>query len=175
VPVVHITLAEAKEYAAWAGLRLPTEAEWERAASWDGKKKRRCPWGDEDASTARAHTLDIFGGENRLGPVTDFPDQASPVGALNMAGNARERVLDRYVHTLYKERVARGRVVRDPCEVGRPGDMRHVIRGGSFRELGPAVFRTHLRMALPAERVSDELTGFRVALSEDGSPRPRLP
>jgi formylglycine-generating enzyme required for sulfatase activity len=81
-PVVYVDLNDARAYAAWAGKRLPTEAEWQFAAQ--GRDRRHWPWGWEFDPTRCNHR------SGTTTPVTMYPSGASPHGVLDMAGNVWE-------------------------------------------------------------------------------------
>ncbi|SDC35639.1 iron(II)-dependent oxidoreductase [Geodermatophilus telluris] len=88
-PVQHVTFFETEAYAAWAGARLPTEAEWEKAATWDPVtgRRRRWPWGDADPTPALAN---LDGTALRPAPVGAYPAGASAYGAEQLVGDVWE-------------------------------------------------------------------------------------
>jgi len=178
-PVVKISWYEAEMFCQWASqkfldIRLPTEYEWEKAASWSIDKKLRYPWGNEWDPT-RLNSWEQ--GPNRTTRVGAYPDGVSPCGALDMAGNVWEWCLDWYNEDFdsFSESLKNS---RDP--LGPESGSRRIDRGGGwYHDVGrPCTF---LRAA---DNPSDIFShcGFRVVSSkvmhtrgEDLFPKYRTP
>jgi formylglycine-generating enzyme required for sulfatase activity len=133
-PVVNVTYAQAQAYCTWAGGRLPTEAEWEKAARYpDG---RLYPWGNAKPTTILAN-YNYPTGDTRV--VTAYPDGATSLGIVNMAGNVWEWVADWYAPDYYS-------VSPDKDPTGPATGKERVVRGGSYRS-EPQFLRTTNRFS----------------------------
>lgn len=160
LPVTGVTWSEARTFCAFVGGRLPTEAEWERAAR--GSDGRRFPWGnlynDRLANHGGPEGRAAIDGFRYLAPVGSYPDGASPHGLLDVAGNVWEWTADRYDPSAY---VADTSV--DPRHDDASGER--AIRGGSWRSTGESLRVTTRRPA--AESTFGPDLGFRCAYDVD--------
>jgi formylglycine-generating enzyme required for sulfatase activity len=176
-PVVNINWTEARDYCLWAGLRLPTEAEWERAASWEvgARKARVFAWGDAepgprtpllanlaDEAFHRVHPdneeyyRSYDDGFPDLAPVGSFLKGMSPVGALDMTGNVIEWCEDSWDPAAYSKAPKRDPLVKN-------SSTSKIARGGSWGQ-EPWRCRASYR-DYPEMDYALNYLGFRVACS----------
>jgi iron(II)-dependent oxidoreductase len=154
-PVCHVCWYEAEAYARWAGKRLPTELEWEAAASWDPATggKRRFPWGDEPPARDLANLDQLGFGTAPLGA---YPRNVSPIGCYGMIGDVWEWTssdfrpwpdFEAFPYPEYSEAFF--------------GDEYKVLRGGSWATRPGAVRNTFRNWDYPIRR--QIFSGFRCA------------
>jgi iron(II)-dependent oxidoreductase len=151
-PVQHVSWYEADAFARWAGRRLPTEPEWERAASWDGRRKRRYPWGYE----FEPRRANLGAARFRPSPVGSFPAGAAPCNARQLVGDVWEWTASDFVgypgfrpfpYAEYSEVFF--------------GSEYKVLRGGSWATHPDAVRTTFRNWDFPVRR--QLFAGFRTA------------
>ncbi|MFD0776300.1 SUMF1/EgtB/PvdO family nonheme iron enzyme, partial [Streptomonospora algeriensis] len=159
-PVQHVCFYEAEAYARWAGKRLPTEAEWEKAARYDPATGacRRFPWGFEEPGAGHANL-----GQRLLrpAPAGTYPAGAAPCGALQMLGDVWEWTSSDFAgypgFTAFP--------YREYSEVFFGGDYK-VLRGGSWATHPTAVRATFRNWDHPIRR--QIFSGFRCARDAEG-------
>ena len=144
-PVVNVNVFDAEQYCKWAGVRLPSEEEWEKAAAWDYKNSRKLifPWGDMfDPSRLWSS---VYGKKRRTNPSGAIDNGASPYGALDMSGNIWEWTSSKY----------------DGSDSMTSGPR--VLRGGSWGTIGLSRFCSACRYSNQPDYGSN-LIGFRGAM-----------
>ncbi len=154
-PVVHVSFYEADAYARWAGKRLPTEAEWEKAASWDPKTgtKRLFPWGDEPPTPEKANLDQLAFMPAEVGA---YPAGASAYGVLGMIGDLWEWTASDFAAYPGFESFP----YREYSEVFFGPDYK-VLRGGSWATRPDAIRNTFRNWDYPIRR--QLFVGFRCA------------
>ncbi len=159
-PINCIDWNDANTFCEWAGKRLPTEAEWEKAAR--GTDGRKFPWGNQDVSCEYAsfHEKDSINsadwgcGTGITSPVGSRPKGASPYGVMDMAGNANEWVSGWYFDDYYRKAPRKN-------PPGAESGLSRTARGGAFNDYAYAIRATY-RNAYP---VADQYRGVRCALT----------
>lgn len=154
-PIVNVNSQDAESYCKWAGVSLPSEVQWEKAAR--GTDGRRYPWGEMWDGNRCAHSVGTA--RNSTTALGTHPGGASPYGCLDMAGNVWEWCSDWYTPTPKDE------VFHPAAFIPHPSSAAHrVLRGGSWDDDNEIFFRCALRYRYtPGSRCHN--FGFRCAAS----------
>jgi len=156
-PVVNVTWDEAKAYCDWAGVALPTEAQWEKAAR--GTDGRKYPWGKGWDPRKLQCSKKNGGDAVSTAPVGSFPAGASPYGCLDMAGNVLQ-----WCEDWYDENYPKSTSPTNP--IGPAAGLGRVLRGGSWEGNIEDFFRCAIRdYGNPGD--GDDISGFRCVVREE--------
>jgi sulfatase modifying factor 1 len=158
LPAVGVSWDAAVAYCKWVNKRLPTEAEWEKAARWEDGRK--WPWGNTD-ETGRANFAGDDDGFRYSAPPGSLKGGRGPYGPYDMAGNVNEWVADWYEEDYYAKAPQ-----KDPK--GPEKARNRVFRGGSWNDLSQNA-RAAKRFAAVPHR-TDAIIGFRCAMDGEGKP-----
>ena len=158
-PIVNVNYNDALAYCRWAGVKLPTEAQWEKAASWNDVKKvqREFPWGDDFDSSKLQCSKSAKGDAGGTRPVGSFPSGASPYDVLHMAGNVWQWCSDWYAEEFYSSPLA---TERNPENQSVGQKKYRALRGGSWYGYDPHYFRSAYRLFIEPDGRDDNF-GFR--------------
>ncbi len=167
-PVIYVDWNQANAYCSWAGRELPTEAQWEKAASWNDltQEKYVYPWGN-DFNGSLVNFCDVNctfnwadknsnDGFEDTAPVGNYSNGASPYGAYDMAGNVREWVSDWYDETYYQSSPSSN-------PLGPNSGQYRVLRGGSWFLSIDLVRSAYRDRGAPS--YADNVVGFRCSRS----------